>query len=417
LLADAQEASRSVSFDKAREILKSAVSLYPNATEAWMSLAEVDEKSGDWDDAYNTWDSLFKLAKESRVRELAQVSLQRVNDERIISRLVKSEQVAQTGDYDSALRLLRDAVPLKPSPRTFDRVRNRYFEILSCLFSKNISSARTTHGWKSIAVANFSGVSEVEGCSIRDRIYSSLSATGIDNQKLIFLAEDGIAALQKASFERLPERDKKELDNAGVDAVVFGAIGEQLQSYFFDVKARQTQPLLAANTLTSIPCFPSNVEAWTRLPNKNATSRGVRIEVWTEKTSYGIGDEVIFHIRSNCDCYVTLLDLQTSGGLYVLFPNAFQKENYVSANRIYSIPASQASFSINVAGPTGVEGVKAIATVKQLVLNEQTGNETFIVARTDEHQAYLCKNIQAVLGALNVDDWDIAEWTFEIKQR
>jgi hypothetical protein len=141
------------------------------------------------------------------------------------------------------------------------------------------------------------------------------------------------------------------------------------------------------------------------------------VEVWTEKSSYCIDEEVVFHVRSNRDCYVTLFDLQTSGGLYVLFPNAFQKENYVAANRIYSIPAPQASFSINVTGPTGIEGVKAIATAKQLILHKQIGDETFIIARTTEHQTELCKNVQSVLGALNVDDWDIAEWTFEIRQR
>jgi len=382
-----------------------------------MSLAEIEEKLGDWDGAYNTWDSLFKLTQESRVRELAQASLQRVNDARVISRLVKGEQVAQTGDYDSALRLLLDAVTLKPSPRTFDRVRNRYFELLGRWFSEKVSSVRTTHGWKSIAVANFTGGSEVEGYSIRDRICSDIAATGIDSPKLIFLSEDGIAALQKVALDQLPEQDKKELDKSGADAVVFGTLGGQLQGYIFDIKARQTQPLLVAQSLSSIPGFPSNIEAWTRLPSKNATSQGLRVEVWTEKASYSIDEEAVFYIRSNRDCYVTLLDLQTSGGLYVLFPNSFQKENYVSANRIYSIPASQASFSINVAGPKGVEGVKAIATTKPINLVRLTGNETFIVARTSEHQVELCKNIQSVLGELNDDDWDISEWTFEIKQR
>jgi hypothetical protein len=183
------------------------VSLHPNATEAWMSLAEVEEKLGDWDGAYNAWDLLCKLSHKPRIREVAQDSLQRVTDERVISRLVKSEQVAQTGDYGSALPLLLDAITLKPSPRTFDRVRNRYFELLSSWFSKEISSAKATHGWKSIAVANFAGGSEAEGYSIRDRICSSLAAFGIDSPKLIFLSEDGIAALQKASWDRFPERD------------------------------------------------------------------------------------------------------------------------------------------------------------------------------------------------------------------
>jgi len=413
-MADAQSASNSGSFNKAREILKSAVSLYPASTEAWMSLADVEEKLGDWDSAYSSWDSLYKLAKESRVRDTAQASLQRVNDERVINRLVQSEQIAQKGEYIPALDLLLETTIMEPLPRTFDRIRNRYFEILGQWFSNEISSAQKIHGWKSIAVANFAGDSDIEGYSIRDRIYSSLVNSGVDNTKLIFLTDEAISAIQKVSLNQLSEQDQQQIDQAGVDAIVFGTIERQLSGYVFIVATRQTQPLLSASLLSSIPGFPTNVEAWMLLPSKNSTSQGLRVEVWTEKASYKIEDEVIFYIRSNRDCYVTLLDLQTSGGLYILFPNALLKQNNVRANQIYSIPASEAPFSIYSTGPIGVEGVKAIATTEPINITQFVEGESFIAFRTPEMQTKLCDHIKSAIQNLNSNEWDIAEWTFEI---
>lgn len=343
--------------------------------------------------------------------------MQRANDERVIDRLVEAEQVAHSGDYATALHLLLEAASLRPSVRSFDRVRNRYFQFLGVWFSEKISSARTIHGWKTIAVANFIGASEVEGYSIRDRIYSALATSGKEDPKMIFLSKDGIAALQKGSAHQLPERDSRVIYEAGVDAVVFGTLEGGLRGYTYDVRREQTQPLLMVQPLSSIPGFPSNVEAWKRLPSKNITSRGLRVEVWTERTSYAIDDEVTFYVRSNKDCYVTLLDLQTSGGLYLLLPNAFQKENYIAANEVCAIPAPNAAFSINATGPTGVEGVKAIAATKPLTLDTPTGNQAFIVARTAELQTELCNHIQSALRELEDDDWDVAEWTFEIARQ
>lgn len=414
MLANAYVASNSGSLNEAEGILKSAAALYPTAVEAWMSLAEVQQDLNEWDAAYSTWDSLYKLAQESSVRELAQSSLQRANDERVISKLVQGEQAAQMQDYAMALRLFLDAASLKPSSRTFDRVHNRYYEVLGRWFSKEISSARVLYGWKSIAVANFVGGSEIEGYSIRDRICSTLSTIGMESPKMIFLSEDGITALQKSSLHQLPEQDKKEIDKMGVDGVVFGTLKGQLHGYFFDVTTKQTKPLLVVQPLSSIPGFPSNIEAWKRLPSKNVTSRGLRVEVWTEQARYTVNDELTFHVRCNKDCYITLIDLQTSGGLYVILPNAFQKENYIPANERCSIPGPNATFSINATGPTGVEGIKAIATTKPLALHKPTGNEVFMVARTTELQIELCNHIRSTLRSLNDNEWDVAEWTFQI---
>ena len=296
----------------------------------------------------------------------------------------------------------------------FDRLRSRYFQLLGTWFAKEVGIGMKANGWKTVAVANFGGGSEVESYSIRDRVCSALASDGASKRELVFVSDQGISNLQKGQFDLLPEQDRKSIEQSGADAIVFGTIGSQVQGYIFDTRRRQTQPVLTVQAISAIPGFPSNSDGWARLPSKSSTSRGLRVEAWTEKARYGVGSEVTFYLRSNRDCYVMLLDLQTSGGLYVLFPNSYQKENFVRGGKIYSIPGSQAPFSINASGPTGIEGVKAIASTKPLSLDNWTAVSTFVAARTPSQQDELCSGIRSTVKGLSDDEWDVAEWTFEI---
>ncbi len=416
LLAEAQTFVHAGSLIKAREILKSTVGLYPNAPTAWTALADVEEKLSDWDGAFSAWDSLRQLAVDSSTKSFAQASLNRVNDERVIVRITQAEQKAQAEQFSDALDTLTEASNLKPSARVFERLQNRYFNFFGLWFELKIKAAMTSHKWKTLAVANFTGGSGVESLSVRDRIYSVLSRSSESKPNILFLSESAIAYLRQGRFDMLPEKEQRQIEQTKADAVVFGVIGRQIDIYLFDISHQQTQPLLSVNSLGSVPAFPSNVEAWLRLPAKSSTSRGLRVEIWTDKTSYPIGNEVEFHLRSNRDCYMTLLDLQTSGGLYVLFPNSFQRGNFVQANRIYTIPSLEAPFSINASSPTGIEGVKAIAATKPIALEDLISASGFVVARTPIMQESIVNGVLSAVKNLSADEWDVAEWTFEISK-
>ena len=416
MLAGASEASNSGNLAEAEKNLRLATEYYPEAVEAWIGLGKVQERRRAWNDAYDTWDRLFQRTQDVSIQQQARSALQRINDERVIDGLVRAEQQSEAGNYASAIDLLLDTATFKPSDRMFDRVRNRYFELLARWSTREISTARATHGWKSVAVANFVGGSEMEGYSIRDRIYSDLAQVAPGDIKIVFLSENGVARLQRGDLDKLPEEDGLTIRQARADALVFGTLRPRLTCYVYDVTENQTRPVVDVTPLGAIPGFPSDTRAWTLLPAKRTTSRGLRVEVWTDRPSYTIHDEVVLHFRSNQDCYVALLDLQTGGGLHVLFPNAFQKNNFVRANAVYSIPEPQASFSINVSGPPGVEGVKAMATTDGFAIGSLAEDQAFLSARTPEEQVVLCQRIRSSLEDLETDKWDIAEWTFEIKQ-
>lgn len=80
-----------------------------------------------------------------------------------------------------------------------------------------------------------------------------------------------------------------------------------------------------------------------------------------------IGDEIVLRFTAERDCYVTLLNVGTSGKISVLFPNQFQPDAWVQAGQTYRTGEPGAMpFRIRAAGPPGRELVKAIATMEPL---------------------------------------------------
>ena len=92
---------------------------------------------------------------------------------------------------------------------------------------------------------------------------------------------------------------------------------------------------------------------------------GFNIKVWTSKNEYQIGEKLVFHVKSDADTYLTLLDISSNGDTTVLFPNAYQKDNFLRGGRTYKIPAEDHGFTFDVKGPPGLERIKAIATLSR----------------------------------------------------
>lgn len=78
---------------------------------------------------------------------------------------------------------------------------------------------------------------------------------------------------------------------------------------------------------------------------------------------YRAGDKVTFLVEATRNCFLTLLNVGTSGQVKVLFPNAFQKANAVRANILHPIPGQGATYEFTLAGPQGLEGVIAICSL------------------------------------------------------
>lgn len=417
LLRDAQIARAAGKLTDASTLLESAVGMDRTFVDGWENLAEVQESLGKWHRAVDCWVHAADTSIDAPRRQRNLDRLQKATDQVSITKLKQGEEAAQNRDFDKALAILLDAVAAKPSARTLDRVQSRYYDVLGAWFRAEVMSRAKASNWKSLGIATFAGTSESEGISVRDRIYASLTDEEKLKIQLFAISPEAAKAFQQVRHDRIPEADQRRIAGSGVDAIVFGTVDGKLRAYTHDVRTRDTRLLLELTPISRVPGLPSSISTWCRLPAKASTNRTLRVEVWTEKSEYTIGDEVVFYLRATQDCYVTLIDLQTSGGLYVLFPNSFQAENVVRGGRIYSVPAGKAAFTINAGGPTGVEGVKAIATRKRLSLPTLEKDEAFVALRTPNAQMQFSKALADSLGAMAEEDWDIAEWVFYIRKK
>ena len=49
----------------------------------------------------------------------------------------------------------------------------------------------------------------------------------------------------------------------------------------------------------------------------------IKAELWTDQQFYKIGEPRVINFRASQDCYVTLLDVGTSGNVHLLYPSRF----------------------------------------------------------------------------------------------
>lgn len=83
-----------------------------------------------------------------------------------------------------------------------------------------------------------------------------------------------------------------------------------------------------------------------------------------------IGRPITFHVRSEREGYLTLINVDTQGEVTVLFPNLYHKGGRIQPGEVYSIPSEEMGFQIRAMGPPGRELVKAIVTERPVELSE-----------------------------------------------
>jgi hypothetical protein len=101
-------------------------------------------------------------------------------------------------------------------------------------------------------------------------------------------------------------------------------------------------------------------------------AKKIEVDAWVDNNTltYGIGETLRISVRPREEAYLTVLNVGSSGRTAVLFPNHFQRESLVRAGQIVHIPDYNAGWKIDVAGPTGVEVIKVIASKQPLKLAE-----------------------------------------------
>jgi len=115
-------------------------------------------------------------------------------------------------------------------------------------------------------------------------------------------------------------------------------------------------PGTAANEEDALTIHPDSVEI---VPVPRPRPPTLKVQVWTDQSRYGIGDEVMIYFRSDRDARVYIFNTDAGGATRQIFPNAFDRDNWVHGDVTYAIP--DATYRLVATGPVGWETLRIVA--------------------------------------------------------
>lgn len=114
--------------------------------------------------------------------------------------------------------------------------------------------------------------------------------------------------------------------------------------------------------------------------------------------TYARGDILKLRVKTNEDAYVTVFNVGPKGKVTQIYPNSFQKDNFVKANREVEIPSADSKAEIKIAGDLGGEVVKVFATNKQLkIVPEGVPGQVFLSVK--ESVPEIVRNLEVTASA------------------
>ena len=169
-----------------------------------------------------------------------------------------------------------------------------------------------------------------------------------------------------ASTSPVPLFDATKLTGAGPFAMVSGdgrSVARDLQvtmdaqpaSHEWDDYNKVITTIASRPVSAVVPLMPApSGQAWP------VAGSGLRIA--TDKTRYRLGEAVTVYASSTVPCYLTLVNIGSSGQARVLLPNAAQPQNYLPAGQTVVFPGVGSQLTVTPVGPAGVETVTAVCS-------------------------------------------------------
>ncbi|NOQ13446.1 MAG: protein kinase [Methyloprofundus sp.] len=89
-----------------------------------------------------------------------------------------------------------------------------------------------------------------------------------------------------------------------------------------------------------------------------------KINVWTDKEIYKIGDTLTISFDVDKALYVQIFIINSTGEITALFPNPYQPDKRLNPNQTYQIPPKNAQFTLDISEPKGEDRIIALASSK-----------------------------------------------------
>lgn len=107
------------------------------------------------------------------------------------------------------------------------------------------------------------------------------------------------------------------------------------------------------------------------VPANPTSGFGIRVDVDRPDRVYHEGEQMTVTVVADQDCFLYLFYLGQDhegepGQIVCLFPNAYQQENFITANQVVTIPAADAGFQFTCQPPFGEETLVAVGTLEPL---------------------------------------------------
>ena len=169
-----------------------------------------------------------------------------------------------------------------------------------------------------------------------------------------------------ASTSPVPLFDAAKLTGAGPFSMVSGGsrsvardlqvtMGAQPAGHEWDDYNKVITTIASRPVSAVVPLVPApSGAAWP------VAGSGLRIA--TDKTQYRLGEAVTVYASSTVPCYLTLVNIGSSGQARVLLPNAAQPQNYLPAGQTVVFPGTGSHLTVTPVGPAGVETVTAVCS-------------------------------------------------------
>lgn len=140
------------------------------------------------------------------------------------------------------------------------------------------------------------------------------------------------------------------------------------------------------------------------------------IQLGLEKTSYRPGDKLRLTIALNQSSYVYIYNITPDRRVNLLFPNAYQPVNFLSAGT-HTIPNQR--YSLVISPPTGVECLQVLALAAPLSLEQLIPQGQFSVQNpfpllSQKPQEFKSKMQELLWGAVSATGWAAAWTCFQI---
>ena len=171
------------------------------------------------------------------------------------------------------------------------------------------------------------------------------------------------------------------------------------------------------------------------LPNPSGSSApGIESSLWTftnpeqsftvflntDSPDYQLNDYLTLRVLVTDDAHIIIFNWDNTGKLTVLFPNAYQQNNFIKAGIIYDFPDPQSDFDFLLSGPQGTEQFKVIAirraTDSKIITDFFPAKDISFQSVPNNQRSEIEEEIVAYLRQMKPTDWTVASQTIEVRE-